>query len=463
MAGPRKLSLKKRGDRAAPAQPAPPWPVLIVDDDEQVHQMTRVILRDLSYQGRPFKCIEATSAAEAAAILDLQPEIPVVLLDVVMETPDAGLRLVRHIREELGNRRVRIILRTGQPGDAPERDVVLGYDINDYKSKAELTAQKMFTALVGALRAWSDITTIERLNAELSELNASLERRVEERTGELRESNEALARSKTRAETALLRETEAKAQLRQFLSMVSHEFRTPLAIIDSSAQMLRLRIEKSEPSSIQRLDTIRGGVQRLLGLIDTCLADEQLESGRIVLHEKTFDIGPMIEVTLAHYRVAAATHLYRSSVTPGLTVWGDPGMVALVINNLVGNAVKYSAAGSEVTVTAAADGADVAISVSDRGIGIPADDLPYIFERFHRAANSKGIPGSGIGLHMVRQIVEMHGGTVTVESRPKAGSRFTVRLRPSPGREADGIDPVQDGLSGPAPDDTVDDLDGGNG
>ncbi len=462
MAGPRKLALKPRGTPSAPAFSAPPWPILIVDDDEQVLQMTRVILRDLSYLGRPFKCIEAASAAEAAAILDLQPEIPVVLLDVVMETPDAGLRLVRHIREELGNRTVRIILRTGQPGDAPERDVVLAYDINDYKSKAELTAQKMFTALVGALRAWGDITTIQRLAAELTDLNASLERKVEDRTAELRESNEALARSKTRTETALLRETEAKWQLRQFLSMVSHEFRTPLAIIDSSAQMLRIRVERSDPGGVARLDTIRGGVQRLLGLIDTCLADEQLDSGRIVLHEKSFDIGPMIEVTLSHYRVASPTHLYRAEAAPGLTVWGDPGMIALVINNLVGNAVKYSPAGSQVRIEAASDGADVAISVTDQGMGIPPEDLPNIFERFHRAANSKGIPGSGIGLHMVRQIVEMHGGTVTVESRLKSGSRFTVRLRPSPGAGAGGIDPVQDGLSAPAPDDTVDALGEGN-
>jgi signal transduction histidine kinase len=462
MAGSRKLALKPRGDRSAPTSSAPPWPILIVDDDEQVHQMTQVILRDLSYLGRPFRCIEATSAAEAAAILDLQPEIPVVLLDVVMETPDAGLRLVRHIREELGNHRIRIILRTGQPGDAPERDVVLGYDINDYKSKSELTAQKMFTALVGALRAWNDITTIERLNSELTELNASLESKVDERTAELRESNEALARSKTRAETALLRETEAKGQLRQFLSMVSHEFRTPLAIIDSSAQMLRFRVEKSDPGGVTRLDTIRGGVQRLLGLIDTCLADEQLDSGRIVLREKSFDIGPMIEVTLTHYRVASPTHLYRHQFSENLAVWGDPGMIALVINNLVGNAVKYSPAGSEIMVASTRDGGDVAISVIDQGMGIPDQDLPHIFERFHRAANSKGIPGSGIGLHMVRQIVEMHGCTISVDTRLKAGSRFTVRLRPSPGPGAEGIDPVQDGLSARPPDDTVDGPSQGN-
>ena len=355
-----------------------------------------------------------------------------VLLDVVMETPDAGLRLVRHIRETLGNTRIRIILRTGQPGDAPERDVVLTHDINDYKSKADLTAQKMFTALVSALRAWRDITTIGELNRELSDLNANLEQRVADRTRKLEESTEALARSKQRAETALSRETEAKRQLRQFLSMVSHEFRTPLAIIDSSAQMLRIRTEKSDPPSVARVDTIRGGVQRLLGLIDTCLADEQLDSGRIVLHEKAFDLAPMLDVAVAHHRVAAPSHSYRTEMEAPLTIWGDPGMVGLVINNLLGNAIKYSPEGSTVQVVARHEGGDIALSVIDQGIGIPRDDLASIFERFHRAANASGIPGSGIGLHMVRQIVEMHGGGVSVQSEVGHGSCFTVRLRPAP-------------------------------
>ncbi|RAU22793.1 histidine kinase [Paramagnetospirillum kuznetsovii] len=434
MAGPRKLALRDRGaPAAAKTKAVEPWPIMVVDDDEQVHEMTRVLLRDLEFEGRPFKCVSATSAAEAAAILDLAPEIPVILLDVVMETPDAGLRLVRHIRETLGNRSVRIILRTGQPGDAPEREVVLAYDINDYKSKAELTAQRMFTALVGALRAWRDITTIADLNKTLAELNVSLEQRVADRTRQLEESGQALARSKQRAETALARETEAKTQLRQFLSMVSHEFRTPLAIIDSSAQMLRLRAEQGDPAALPRIDTIRGGVQRLLGLIDTCLADEQLDSGRIVLHEKVFDLAPMIEVTLSHHRVATPTHKYIAQLKGPLMVWGDPGMVALALNNLVGNAAKYSPSGGEVNVIGHHDGGDVAIQVIDQGIGIPDEDLPSIFERFHRATNARGIPGSGIGLHMVRQIVEMHGGSITVESEVARGSRFILRLRAPPG------------------------------
>ncbi|MDO8608378.1 MAG: hybrid sensor histidine kinase/response regulator [Phaeospirillum sp.] len=433
----RKLVFRDRGPPAAARPAAEPWTVLVVDDDEQVHEMTRLLLRDLEFDGRPFKCVSANSAAEAAAILALAPEIPVVLLDVVMETPDAGLRLVRHIREELNNPRIRIILRTGQPGDAPEREVVLAHDINDYKSKADLTAQKMFTALIGALRAWRDITTIADLNQALSDLNASLEQKVTERTRKLEDSTEALTRSKLRAETALSRETEAKRQLRQFLSMVSHEFRTPLAIIDSSAQMLRLHAEKGDPSSLPRIDTIRGGVQRLLGLIDTCLADEQLDSGRIVLHEKAFDLTTMIDVAIAHHRVAAPSHSYATKLESPLMVWGDPGMVGLVINNLLGNAIKYSPENTEIRIIARHENGDIELNVIDQGIGIPAEDLTAIFERFHRASNASGIPGSGIGLHMVHQIVEMHGGCVGVQSYVGKGSCFTVRLRPVPNQAAE--------------------------
>ncbi|MBP2293655.1 GGDEF domain-containing response regulator [Azospirillum rugosum] len=157
---------------------AEPWLVLVVDDDEQVHAMTRVLLGDFRFEDRPFAMISAFSAAEARAILAERPDVPVMLLDVVMEAQDSGLELVHHIRRDLGNQRIRIILRTGQPGQAPERDVIIAYDINDYKAKSELTSQKLFTSLVGALRAWRDIATIEQLNQ-------SLERRVAERTAEL--------------------------------------------------------------------------------------------------------------------------------------------------------------------------------------------------------------------------------------------------------------------------------------
>lgn len=139
-----------------------PWKLLIVDDDPEVHAITRVVLNDVTFDGRRLHFLSAHSGREAREILSGHSDIAAVLLDVVMETDDAGLRLVHHIREVLGNRQVRIILRTGQPGQAPERQVIVSYDINDYKAKSELTAQKLFTATVAALRSYQHIDAIER-------------------------------------------------------------------------------------------------------------------------------------------------------------------------------------------------------------------------------------------------------------------------------------------------------------
>lgn len=164
------------GENAAyggePRSPAPPWVVLIVDDDAEVHAITRVVLGDVQFEGRPIHFLSAYSAAEARQVLVTEQDISAILLDVVMETDDAGLRLVRFIREELGNHQVRIILRTGQPGQAPEREVIVNYDINDYKAKSELTSQKLFTATVAALRSYQHIATIEQSRRGLEKIVA---------------------------------------------------------------------------------------------------------------------------------------------------------------------------------------------------------------------------------------------------------------------------------------------------
>jgi signal transduction histidine kinase/DNA-binding response OmpR family regulator len=147
-----------------------PWRIMIVDDEEEVHQVTEVALIDVRFKGRPIAFLHAYSAAQARGTLARETDVAIVLLDVVMEEDDAGLQLVRHIRDDLKNRRARIVLRTGQPGQAPERDVVMDYDINDYKSKTELTRQKLLTCVVSALRAYDDIVMLEKSRAGLKKV-----------------------------------------------------------------------------------------------------------------------------------------------------------------------------------------------------------------------------------------------------------------------------------------------------
>ncbi len=137
------------------------WKVLIADDEPEVHDVTRLVLGNFRFADRPLEFLSAYSAAQARQLLMDHPDIAVVLLDVVMESEQAGLTLVRTIREELGNAFVRIVLRTGQAGQAPEQEVVATYDINDYKDKTELTASRLTTTLYAALRAYRDMRAIE--------------------------------------------------------------------------------------------------------------------------------------------------------------------------------------------------------------------------------------------------------------------------------------------------------------
>jgi len=139
-----------------------PYKLLIVDDEPAVHDVTKLVLGSFRFENRPLQFLHANSAAEAKQLLRDEDDIAVTLLDVVMETDQAGLDLVRYIREDLGNKFIRIVLRTGQPGQAPEHEVIANYDINDYKDKTELTAQKLRTTVYATLRAYRDIMSIER-------------------------------------------------------------------------------------------------------------------------------------------------------------------------------------------------------------------------------------------------------------------------------------------------------------
>jgi serine phosphatase RsbU (regulator of sigma subunit) len=185
-------------------EPGSTWKVLIVDDEEDVHTVTKMVLKPYRFLGKELKFLDTYSGQESRDILATHPDIALVLLDVVMETNHAGLELVKYIREELGNSYTRIILRTGYPGQAPERKVIASYEINDYKTKTELTALKLYTAVQASLRSYASIM-------ELESYRQSLEEKVKARTIELEEKNKTITDSiqyGSRIQNALLPQEE---------------------------------------------------------------------------------------------------------------------------------------------------------------------------------------------------------------------------------------------------------------
>ena len=141
-------------------QPKKPWKILVVDDEEDIHKITRITLKGYLFKDRAVEVFSAYSKKQAQNILKKESDIALILLDVVMEEDDSGLVLVEYIRKILGNDSVRIVLRTGQPGKAPEHEVISQYDINDYKTKPEFTAQKLFTTVTACLRAYESLKAI---------------------------------------------------------------------------------------------------------------------------------------------------------------------------------------------------------------------------------------------------------------------------------------------------------------
>lgn len=185
------------------------WKVIIADDDPDVHRATQIALKNLVFEGKLVVFFSAYSGEECKRLItDTHPDAALVLLDVVMETNNAGLNLVKYIREELNNHQIRIILRTGHPGEAPEESVILNYDINDYKLKIELTRQNLLTTVLASLRAYRDITIIEqqkiklaqafknlqKVQLQLEEYTYSLEKKIADRTSALELANRRLQR-----------------------------------------------------------------------------------------------------------------------------------------------------------------------------------------------------------------------------------------------------------------------------
>ncbi len=155
------LEFLEGDDAASPADSGHPWRVLIVDDDSDVHKATELAMQGLQIEGRPLQFLHASSAAQARELMSRECDLAVVLLDVVMESEDAGLQLVRCIRHDLDQHAVRIVLRTGQPGYAPEIETVRAFDINDYKTKSELTRTRLYTVLTAAIRSYRQIQALE--------------------------------------------------------------------------------------------------------------------------------------------------------------------------------------------------------------------------------------------------------------------------------------------------------------
>jgi two-component system, OmpR family, sensor kinase len=250
---------------------------------------------------------------------------------------------------------------------------------------------------------------------------------------ELIRSQRILARQAAMLEEQLAQEQRLALLQRNFVSMASHEFRTPLTIIDGHARRLSKMKDSISAGQIdERAGKIRAAVLRVTHLIDNLLNSARVIDGgpELYFQPAEMDVAALLhEVCQLHREmVPSAQIVERFTATIPLPVTGDAKLLFQVFSNLLSNAIKYSPAGGAIEVEAGLTGDAVLVSVVDHGIGIPAADLARLFERYHRGSNVSGIVGTGVGLYLVKIAIDLHGGRIEVQTKEGEGSRFTVTL-----------------------------------
>jgi two-component system, OmpR family, phosphate regulon sensor histidine kinase PhoR len=213
----------------------------------------------------------------------------------------------------------------------------------------------------------------------------------------------------------------------QYVGLISHDLRTPISTIGMSAAVLKIMLERSGVAGAARpLETISRNAKRLSGMVEDLLETTRLESGRLQLHLSSFDLAQLL-ATVTGEMGAAASHAVRCDTVPGTRVRADAGRIERVLQNLIGNALRYSPPGTPVTVRLEANAAEATVTVADVGPGISADDSARLFQRFYRAIGTSA-EGIGLGLYNSRLIIEHHGGRIWVNSVPGSGSTFGFTL-----------------------------------
>jgi two-component system, OmpR family, sensor kinase len=260
---------------------------------------------------------------------------------------------------------------------------------------------------------------------------------------ELMESQRALAEQASMLKEQLEHEQRLALLQRNFVTMASHEFRTPLTNIDGQARRLIKMKNRLQPDDIdERAARIRGSVLRLTHLIDNLLNSSRLiEGGPLPLDLTDIDVAVLLrEVCQLHREIAQGAPIVERFAATPLQMTGDPKLLFQLFSNLLSNAIKYSPGDKPVEVDASIASDEIVVSVADQGIGVPVGDVDRLFDRYHRGSNVSGIVGTGVGLYLVKMVAELHGGRVHVESKEGKGSRFTVWLPVKSGSEFGQLD-----------------------
>jgi len=271
---------------------------------------------------------------------------------------------------------------------------------------------------------------LERSNREIEQLNDELEIKVITRTKELEETLTALEESKSELEIALNKEKELSDLKTRFVSMASHEFRTPLSTILSSASLVaKYKMTEEQDKRDKHIQRIRSAVNNLTDILNEFLSIGKIEEGKVQANFSSFNLQEHIQLVCSEMMtILKKGQKFEYKHKGKERVYLDLSLLRNVMINLTSNAIKFSPEGGVITVSSEVDEKTIIIAVKDNGLGIPEDDKKHLFERFFRANNVTNIQGTGLGLHIVSKYVELMNGTIEVESELEKGTKFTIQF-----------------------------------
>ncbi|MGC4100390.1 PAS domain-containing sensor histidine kinase [Ferruginibacter sp.] len=279
----------------------------------------------------------------------------------------------------------------------------------------------------------SDISVRKKAEAEIAKLNDELEATVEQRTRELTDAMHQLERSKEVLTNALNKEKELSDLKSRFVSMASHEFRTPLSTILSSASLVAKYTEGDQQENRNKhINRIKNSVNNLTDLLNEFLSIGKIEDGKIRAHYSHFNIKELLQniCTEMETLVKPGQQIhYRHSGDEAVNL--DPSLLRNIILNLLSNAIKFSPDNGVIDISSTNNTKEIVVRVKDSGIGISAEDQEHLFERFFRGANATNISGTGLGLHIVAKYMELMNGQVSYSGELEKGSEFVIKFTAS--------------------------------
>jgi signal transduction histidine kinase len=273
-------------------------------------------------------------------------------------------------------------------------------------------------------------TEMEAVNEKIIALNANLEETVQARTNELQRTLDALETSKEELTMSLEKEKEVNDLKSRFVSMASHEFRTPLSTILSSISLLAKYTNTEEQYKRDKhIDRVKSSVKSLTDILNEFLSIGKIEEGKVDVRPELFDITEFISGIINEMNVLLKPGQVFEYTHVGIPdAYSDSSLLKHVLVNLMSNAIKFSPENSIILIECTIQNEEVVIQITDHGIGIPTKDQVHLFERFFRATNVTNIQGTGLGLHIVGRYVDLLNGTITYNSELEKGSAFTIHF-----------------------------------